>query len=427
LEQPNKFSILRRFAFYLIVLSILLGQSIHSQSKKNTDKEISLEEELEELESKQKSTQGNRGTSSPVSSGNQINRSSQNLMMDVSAAMDIVGGWDKNKPRTTGNNLDVRTGEFGFSAAVDQLMRGYFLAAAHGEDGKYFYEIHEAWVQFPFLPFNMSLKAGTMFMDLGRINRIHAHDRPFTQAPIIHQRLFGWESLFDTGAEVSILLPWSFITQELVVGATNGKKWGHAHTEGIPKNNPLGYFHLKNFYYLGNNWGTQFGITGIRFEPDANSKNTKNVFGFDIVFKWNQSNLKAIEIMSETWVQEETTASSFTTTSQNLQSNPEVKKKLWGTYVFADYKFHQQWSLGARYDFMSDLSLKDSNGNPARFQVDGITLQSTFHSSEFGKIRGSVERRYTFDESLSSDQATREYRYYLQFIGILGSHPAHTY
>jgi hypothetical protein len=418
---------LKTFYPLILIFYLFFGLGVYSQMKKPSDKEVTLEEELEEMENKQKSNQGNRGTSTSIPSGNQINRSAQNLMMDVSAAIDIVGGYDKNKPRTTGNNMDVRTGEFGFSAAVDQLMRGYFLAAAHGENGKYFYEIHEAWVQFPFLPFNMSLKAGMMFMDLGRINKVHSHDRPFTQAPIIHQKLFGWESLFDTGAELSILFPWSFLTQELVIGATNGKKWGHAHTEGIQKNNPLGYLHLKNFYYLGNNWGTQFGVTGIRFEPDQNSKNTKNVAGFDIVLKWNQSNLKAFEIMSETWIQEETTASSLTNNSQTLQANPEVKKKLWGTYVFADYKFHQQWSIGTRYDYMTDLSLKDNNGNPAKYQVDAVTLQTTFHSSEFGKIRGSVERRYTFDESLSSDQTTREFRYYIQFIGILGSHPAHAY
>ena len=196
-------------------------------------------------------------------------------MMDVSVAVDIVGEYDKNKPKTTDNKLDIRTAEFGFTGSVDQWLRGNFLAAAHSENGTYYFEVHEAWVQLPFLPYNISLKAGSMFLDIGRLNRIHAHDRPFTKTPIVHEKLIGWESAMDTGAEMSILLPWSFLTQELVIGSTNGKKWGHAHSEGIKKNNPMFYTHLKNFYYFGNNIGSQFGFSGVRYETDQNNKNER--------------------------------------------------------------------------------------------------------------------------------------------------------
>lgn len=111
-----------------------------------------------------------------------------------------------------------------------------------------------------------------MFIDVGRLNKIHAHDRAFTMTPIVHEKFIGWESAIDTGAEFSILFPWKWITQELVLGATNGRKWGHSHDGGIQKNNPLLYAHLKHFYYFGNNWGTQFGFSGIRFEPTAERK-----------------------------------------------------------------------------------------------------------------------------------------------------------
>ncbi len=405
-----------------------VSQSVSPASKTNTW-EDELEKDLKDQENRSKGSEGSRGTTSPVQSNNQVNRSSQNLMMDVSVAIDIVGAWDRNKPRGTSerinNKLDIRTAEFGFSGAVDQWLRGNFLAAAHGENGKYYYEVHEAWVQFPFLPFNTSLKVGQMFLDIGRLNKIHSHDRAFTMTPIVHEKFIGWESAMDTGAEFSILFPWKKITQELVIGATNGKKWGHTHTEGEAKNNPMGYLHLKHFYYFGNNWGTQFGFSGVRFEPTTNRRNQRYLYGLDGVLRWNQSNLREVMLLSEFWYQQEIFPDTIDSTTYLTKKTPS--KDQWGYYVFAEYKFHQLWSAGFRYDYLTDKSLTNKDGTPAKNAIEAQSLQMTFHSSEFGKIRGSLERRYIQDFSKEDFQEVREYRIYFQTVAILGSHPAHSY
>ncbi len=407
----------------------VVAQKVNSNSTVTENWEADLEKDLKEQSDRSKGSEGARGTTSPVQSNNQINRSAQNLMMDASVAIDIVGAWDRNKPRGTSdrinNKLDIRTAEFGFSGAVDQWLRGNFLAAAHGEDGKYYYEVHEAWVQFPFLPLNTSLKVGQMFIDIGRLNKIHSHDRAFTMTPIVHEKFIGWESAMDTGAEFSILFPWKHITQELVLGATNGKKWGHAHTEGEAKNNPMGYFHLKHFYYFGNNWGTQFGFSGVRFEPTTNRRNQRYLYGADAVLRWNQSNLREIMLLTEFWYQQEIFPETLNPTTFVTQKSPS--KDQWGYYVFADYKFHQLWSAGVRYDYFTDKSLTNKDGTPAKNAIEAQSLQMTFHSSEFGKIRASLERRYIQDFSKDDFQEVREYRVYFQTVAILGSHPAHSY
>lgn len=432
--------LLTLFSFLLLAQTSKWESELEEEtpSKKKSEPKLSspignweddLEKDLKDQETREKSSVGSRGTTTPVQSNNQINRSAQNLMMDVSVAIDIVGAWDRNKPRGTSerinNKLDVRTAEFGFSGAVDQWLRGNFLAAAHGEDGKYYYEVHEAWVQLPFLPFNTSLKVGQMFLDIGRINRIHSHDRAFTMAPIVHEKFIGWESAMDTGAEFSILLPWKKITQELVLGATNGKKWGHSHTEGEQKNNPMGYFHLKNFYYFGNNWGTQFGFSGVRFEPTTNRRNVRYLYGVDAVLRWNQSNLREIMLLTEAWYQQEIFPETTNASTYERQKSPS--KDQWGYYLFADYKFHQLWSVGVRYDYFTDKSLVMKDGSPAKNAIEAQSLQATFHSSEFGKIRASFERRYIQDFSKEDFQEVREYRFYIQTVAILGSHPAHSY
>ena len=33
--------------------------------------------------------------------------------------------------------------------------------------------------------------------------------------------------------------------------------------------------HLKNFLYFGNNWGMQFGFTGLRYEPTTDKNQEK--------------------------------------------------------------------------------------------------------------------------------------------------------
>ena len=424
------------FILYSLELDLkeILDPDIHTNdnsnkeillAQKTEDWEKDLERDLLEQESRQKAFIDSRGTNAPIAMQNQVNRASQNLMMDVSVAVDLVGEYDKNRPKTTDNKLDVRTAEFGFSGAVDQWLRGYFLAAAHGEDGKYFFEVHEAWVQLPFLPLNTSLKAGTMFLDLGRLNRIHAHDRPFTRSPIVHEKLLGWESVFDTGAEINFLFPWKFITQELVIGSTNGKKWGHSHSEGIKKNNPMFYSHLKHFYYFGNNIGSQFGFTGIRYEVDSNNTNQKYMYGTDFLVRWNRSNLREFQFLTEYWYSIE----KFNSTYDIIKSSVSKPENIiqWGYYAFLDWKFHQLWSIGYRYDFFTDRSSKNSQNIGVLNFIEANSVQLTFRSSEFALFRGTLERRFILDESNDTDKDRVDQRFLVQAMFILGSHPAHTY
>lgn len=432
-----------------------LAKNTIQENEEKTETEASWEAELEKDLSKQKGQadkfQNSRGFNSPMFMNPQSSdRSTQNLMMDIMAAVDTVGQWDKNKKKSTENRFDVREAEFGFSGAVDQWIRGNLLVAAHNEDGKYFFEIHEANAFFPFLSKYVTLKAGKMFLDLGRLNRIHRHDWIFTNAPIVHRKLMDKEAIADTGAELNFLLPWEKITQEIVLGATNGRVWGHTHSDGQAKNNPMMYLHLKNFVYLGDNWGTQFGFTAIRYEPDAKSNKTvRNQYGADFLLRWNRSFLKSFILTGELWYRETRFPQVMdTVTFQNKKTPMETQV---GYYIFADYQFHQQWSLGFRFDYYKIPNLRDKFGYLAENAEMAYTPQVTYRPSEFSFIRLSVERKYTKDFTIdsgfltvkSNEEWVKEfsenpkmemskqqmvtYQIYLQCTFILGAHPAHTY
>lgn len=407
---------------------LILAQSNRGKPvEAREDWESELEKELREMENREDDFDGSRGFSSPT----QVDpltgdRSAQNLMMDMTASVDMVGSWDNNKPQTTSNGFDVREAEFGFFGAIDQWGRGNLLVAAHNENGKYYFEVHEANIIFPFISRFVNVKLGKMFLDWGRLNRTHRHDWPFTMAPLVHNKLMDKEAVADTGAEVSFLNPFfDSLTQELVIGATNGRYWGHTHNEGQNKNNPMVYAHLKNFYYFGDNWGSQFGATAIRFEPDPDSNAERRQFGLDAVLRWNKGNLRSFMIMSELWYRENRFPD--VRNMDTFQEEPVPMDTQWGYYIFAEYQFHQLWLVGYRYDFFNVPNLRDARGNFARNAVEANTFQITFRPSEFSYIRGSVERRYTADFSKSDGTEFVDYRYYIQVTYLLGSHPAHQY
>ena len=71
-----------------IAQSVLPNQNLTSKQKKE-DWEKELDDEIEDQDSKKKASVDSRGTNSPIQLNNQLNRSAQNLMMDVSVAVDV--------------------------------------------------------------------------------------------------------------------------------------------------------------------------------------------------------------------------------------------------------------------------------------------------------------------------------------------------
>src|SRR5690606_122720 len=98
-------------------------------------------------------------------------------------------------------------------------------AAAHSEDGTYLFEVHEAYLKSSKLLNRVRMKLGQYFLGIGRLNRFHRHDWPFTLVPKVHSTFFdsNGEGVVDTGVEVSWLIPASFFL-EWTLGITNGWK-----------------------------------------------------------------------------------------------------------------------------------------------------------------------------------------------------------
>ncbi|MDG5814666.1 hypothetical protein QA601_06235 [Chitinispirillales bacterium ANBcel5] len=132
--------------------------------------------------------------------GSQVSPTWQNpnvgLTVDaVTDVHDASGSWKSP-------GLILREAELIISANIDPYasLVGNVLFSQQGA------ELHEAFVQFPLLPFNLKLKGGLMLANFGRWNRFHTHALPFISEPRIHREYAGG-MMGLRGIELSWLVP----------------------------------------------------------------------------------------------------------------------------------------------------------------------------------------------------------------------------
>ena len=125
----------------------------------------------------------------------------------------------------------VQEAELHFKALVDDywsgnLSLGIEWHSANSGRGHFDWNLEEAFVESRFLS-SWIFKLGKFYAHIGSHNRLHAHDWPFPDAPLIYQTLFvGHGRLSGTGLSVSFApsLPWDFsLTAQAFYSSKGGK------------------------------------------------------------------------------------------------------------------------------------------------------------------------------------------------------------
>lgn len=400
------------------------------------------EESKKSAEAIEKERQENRNALRPTGERTQLqfaDATGRSYTLDTMAAVDMVGAWDKNTPATTANQAMVRSGEVGFFSSIDHLADGVLLIAADNEGGSLVPAVEEAYLQMngTLLP-NTVIRIGQMHLDAGRLNSIHRHDWSFVTAPLVHRQLLGEEALANTGAEFRVLMPWSF-WQELTVGFYNGHGYGSTIDNGSPRSTPMVNLHLKQFIPISAEWGSQFGVSYLRWNPETDPRKVSQQVGLDYYLKYRRGKLASFQWITEAWLRttnannagtnerwaSETIASGQDVSLADLPAQVRDTKKV-GTYTYLEWQPIERWSVGARYDFFYTPSMTTTDaltGQQLRKKngTEGGSLVVTWRPSEFSFFRGQVS---TADD-LETGRHTWEY--YLQATFIIGKHPAHVY
>jgi len=329
--------------------------------------------------------------------------------LEISVTGDMVSNIGMNDEYTGDDKVTMRGAELMLYAPIDYQFDGFLSAVAHDENGVTNFELHELYISSSRILPRSYLRFGQFFMNIGRLNRFHQHDWPFTRAPKVHRVFFDDEGIYDTGIEYSYIVPTAHPIN-INVGLTSGYRYGHSHTKGSKPKVPSHYGRVTSFFPFSSINGLEIGLNYLGRTDSIN--NQLQIFGVDLTSKWREARILSTLIQSEIWFKKQT---------DSLQSETQEA----GLYFFNDFSTGQQSSVGYRLDVYKDLTKRNPLTNKKINNISyGGLLQATYISSEFSKIRATISHEFDREEGLTD---SRDTRFALQLFFIIGSHPAHDF
>jgi hypothetical protein len=316
-------------------------------------------------------------------------------------------------------NIAYEDGEFGVEELYANIVRG--------------------------LPFDLQLKAGKYLAGFGKINTIHPHAWAFLERPLFHQVFFGEEGFNEVGASLSYLLPTGDLYSNLEIGIYNGQSIQPLiDSTSIERQvNPIFVGRLNSFIDINDYTNLEIGLSGsygcytkaeFNFTGNINDEShIKPIFyfysGLDFKFKYSPDAYTA-----------------FTMQGEALLNNRDVKREdnfgvntfidelnninNLGGFIYADYKFMKQFSVGLKYDFTAGIIGDEPSfttlANDDKNNTQGIEGWLAFYPVEetIAVKLGAQHLIFNYKDGMERDGETT---IKLQMLFSLGPHKAHPF
>jgi hypothetical protein len=226
----------------------------------------------------------------------QAARASFNAMNPgLTAFGDVVGqlGVHPDAGIDPGSTLYLRSAELEFRADVDPFAKADAVISFEQEapplDGTpgagFGAGPEEAYIDLVALPARLSARVGKFKVPFGVINRTHAHDLPWIDAP----DLMGGEGYNDTGGTLQWLLPVGPAGLTLTAGAFGGEPFDPENTRAN-----LGALGRAELFVGTGTVGLSLGGSALKdVGGDA------RYLGGDVTFRWKPSQQHSVVVMSE--------------------------------------------------------------------------------------------------------------------------------
>lgn len=314
------------------------------------------------------------------------------------------------------NRLDVRGAELSLFGPIDHIFDGTLTFAGHPEHGEFHFEVHEAFVGSSKLIPRSRFKLGKFLLGLGRLNQVHRHDWPFISAPKV-QRVFlnggrsaaEAEGAADTGLEYSVLLPLP-IYLDLTMGVTNGYCFGHCHSVGQRPQTPLFYLRPTTFWGFEDGSGLQLGLNFLNHKDHLAQETS--LTGLDLAYKRREGKTLKWLLQGEIW-------------HRALNRPASGDTSTIGSYLYTQYGWSETTSFGLRLDGFSHLNRTFNTTGEKQKNFDyGLVPTVTYKPSEFSSLRLAYAHEV---DTAQGESDIRDRRFELQFVYILGAHPAHDF
>lgn len=329
--------------------------------------------------------------------------------LEFSVAADMVYRQSLEGEHEGNEKLTMRAAELMFYGPIDHRFDGVLSLAAHDEGGETLFELHEAYLESSRIIPRSEIKVGQFFLGIGRLNPIHQHDWSFTNTPRVIRDFLDKEGVFDAGVEYSYIFDTDYYLN-LTVGLTSGHRFGHAHTSGQKPKMPTHYSRLSHFIDLGGPNGMEVGLNYLG-RTDGN-RDRQQLWGLDYVAKWREGRVLKWQIESEWWY-------------RNTEKRTGEREEAFGGYVFTEYGLDPIWSFGLRGDMFKDLTMRDAISLEKENHIFyGFGPSVTYRNSEFSWFRATFFHEF---DRVEGQTHNRDTRFELQFVFILGAHPAHAF
>jgi len=309
-----------------------------------------------------------------------------------------------------GWNFALRSGELFMSAPVDPFVRAFATINGSSTDG---FDIEEAAIVTTSLPWNLTLKGGRFFADVGRMPHWHDEALPFVNRPPSIDRMFGGETQAE-GAEVTWLAPTEHFIQVNAgiyntIGADNNEQLREEGFHGYRAFDELTWLvHPNTYFDLTDTVNLEVG--GTYFTVAQN--NQRDLYGVDVTLRHQPGTSGAYQglVLGTEWYWNNERFADVPlgfdpATGEQRTGNHRYDRN--GGYAYLETFWNRRYSFGVRADFAEDIQ------GGARSQRT-YSAFATWMPSEFQRIR------LQFDEITGNVNDNQQVT--LQWTAFMGSH-----
>ena len=364
-----------------------------------------------------------------------------NINPDISliGTFDTYMNFDKNTPDYGKLLFDIPS----FELFIDGYLNPYARATANiaFEEGEFSAE--EIYAQIlRGLPLDIQIKAGKYLLGFGKLNTVHPHAWPFIDRPLWQQIYFSDEGFNDIGLDLNFILPTENFYSTLDLGVYKGDAMalntsGKETDPGDVRGNSLIFVgRLGSFFSLNDFNNLDFGLSGSFGNYAKSSFYISDSVGFpsqmlkyfyggiDFKYKYKPDGYTSLIIQGEAILNHRDVI-------RGTDTEPVIEAiSTYGAFIYFDYQFMKQFSIGAKYDFTygvigddySTSTLSNDNLN----QTSGIEGWIGYYPVE-ETLAFRLSTQYLFFNLADDMTKAGETTITLQMVFSLGPHKAHQF
>ena len=323
------------------------------------------------------------------------------FVVDTALTTDTnVHGWD----------FALQSGELFMSAPVDPFVRAFATINGSSSGG---FDIEEAAIVTTSLPWNLTVKGGRFFADVGRMPHWHDEALPFVNRPPSIDRMFGGETQAE-GAELTWLVPTEHFIQVNAglyntIGADRSEQLREEGFHGYRSFDELTWLvHPSTYFDLTDTLNLEVGGTFFTVAQNAQ----RELYGADVTLRHQpgtSSAYQGLTLGTEWYWNNERFADAplgfDPTTGEERLGNHRFTRN--GGYAYLETFWNRRYSFGVRADFAEDV--EGSARSQRTYSAFATWMPSEFHRLrlQFDEITGDVK---------DDQQVT------LQWTAFMGSH-----